>query len=264
MNLPMARKGQWRTPTKDSAAVKTLRKALIILDEISDSNQPMTIAEVATKVGVTRPTAHRLVQTLIRGGYLSQHPRDGKITPGYSILQLAGRLLDANRLRVESLPHLESLARSCGERTNLGILHNSRLLYLAGIEKPNLPTIYTRFGKTIPAYCSSLGKAILANLSEEDLKEYLAATKLSPFTKSTITDKTAFLRELIEIRRQSYAVDNEEHTPGVFCISSAILLGGEPIGAIGVTARSLETLMPHLHAIKHTAEVITHVLSRGK
>ena len=140
---------------------------------------PLTVAEVAIRAGVTRPTAHRLVQTMISDGYLTQNPRDGRISPGYSVLQLAGGLLDTNQMRIEALPHLEALAHELGERADLGILHRNQLLYLAGVEKPSLPTIYSRFGKTAPAYCASLGKAILAYLPADELKSYFKQVPLT-------------------------------------------------------------------------------------
>jgi DNA-binding IclR family transcriptional regulator len=179
------------------------------------------------------------------------------------VLQLAGSLLDTNQMRIESLPHLEALARETGERANLGILHRSQLLYLAGVEKPSLPTIYSRFGKTAPAYCASLGKAILANLPDSELKTYFAQVKLVRRTKNTITDETVLRKELAEVRRKGFALDREEHIPGLFCVASAILLDGAPIGAIGVTGRSLDPLTKQVDTIQHTAEVISHVLSRG-
>lgn len=247
----------------DLSAVKTLRKALAILDAFAASERPLTVAEVAIRAGVTRPTAHRLVQTLIADGYLAQDPRDGRISPGYSVLQLAGTLLDANMLRLESLPHLENLARACGERANLGILHRNRLLYLAGVEKPTLPTIYSRFGKTATAHWTALGKAILAHLPEAELAAHLAAEPLAAKTEKTITDEAVLRKELAEIRRQGHAVDREEHIPGTFCVASAIIVDGRPIGAIGVTGRSLDALTEHVGTVEHTAEIISHVLSRG-
>lgn len=256
---PRSRRGQ----NADLSAVKTLRKALSILDAFASSERPLTVAEVALRAGVTRPTAHRLVQTLIADGYLAQDARDGRISPGYSVLQLAGTLLDTNTLRLESLPHLESLARACGERANLGILHRNQLLYLAGVEKPTLPTIYSRFGKTAKAHWTALGKAILANLSDAEIDAHLAAEPLTAKTASTIVDAGDLKRELAAIREQGYAVDSAEHMPGTYCIASAIIVDGRPVAAIGVTGRALEPLMEHVEAIRHTAEVISHVLSRG-
>jgi DNA-binding IclR family transcriptional regulator len=252
-----------RSAENDASAVKTLRKALAILDAFAAAEMPLTVAEVAIRAGVTRPTAHRLVQTMIADGYLTQNPRDGRISPGYSVLQLAGGLLDTNQMRIEALPHLETLAREIGERANLGILHRNQLLYLAGVEKPSLPTIYSRFGKTAPAYCASLGKAILAYLPADELKSYFKQVPLTRRTKHTITDEAELRKELAEVRKKGYALDREEHIPGLFCIASTILLDGAPIGAIGVTGRALAPIQEHVGRIQHTAEVISHVLSRG-
>jgi IclR family acetate operon transcriptional repressor len=166
-------------------------------------------------------------------------------------------------MRLEALPHLDKLAHEMGERANLGILHRNELLYLAGVEKPGLPTIYSRFGKTAPAYCSSLGKAILAHLPGSMLDVYFAEVPLESRTENTITDEATLRKELAEARRQGYAVDREEHIPGLYCISSAIIVDGTPIGSIGVTARSLEPLLENIETIQHTAEVISHVLNRG-
>jgi len=245
------------------SAVKTLRKALTILDAFASSERSLTVAEVAIMTGVTRPTAHRLVQTLVGEGYLAQDARDGRISAGYSVLQLAGRLLDASRLRLEAMPHLESLARNCGERSNLGILHRGQLLFLAGVEKPSLPTIHSRFGNTAPAYCVSLGKAILADLPEARLNAYLADRPLLRRTPATITQQGALRRELAKVKRQGYALDKEEYMPGIFCVAATILIDGSPAGAMGLTGRSLDGVMEHVGAVRRTAEVISHVLGRG-
>jgi DNA-binding IclR family transcriptional regulator len=252
-----------RPEDADLSAVKTLRKALTILDAFAAAERPLTVAEVAIMTGITRPTAHRLVQTLVAEGFLSQDPRDGRISPGYSVLQLAGRLLDSNRLRLEALPHLENLAKSCGERSNLGILHRGQLLFLAGVEKPSLPTIYSRFGKTAPAYCVSLGKAILSELPPALLDAYLAGQQLLRRTPNTITQESALRKELAKVKRQGFAVDREEYLTGTFCVAATILVDGDPAGAIGISGRSLDALMAHVEAVRHTAEVISHVLSQG-
>ena len=245
------------------AAVKTLGKALNILEVFASNHQPLTVAEVALKAGMSRPTVHRLIQTLVSHGYLTLNTRDGRISPGYSVLRLASALLDTDQLRLESLPYLERLAQSCGERANLGIIHQNQLLYLAGVEKPNLPMIYSRFGKTSPAYCAALGKAILANWDEARLESYLNATALEPKTANTITDPDALRRHLAEIKERGYAFDCEEHNAGVYCLASPIAVRSEVVGAIGVTRRSKEALKPHIQTVQHTAEVISHILSRG-
>jgi len=247
----------------DLSGVKTLQKALAILDAFAAAERPLTIAEVAVRAGVTRPTAYRLIQTLVAAGYLAQEPGDARIAPGYSVLRLAANLLDTNLIRLESLPHLENLARITGERVSLGILHRHEMLYIAGVEKPSLPTIYSRFGKTSPAYCSALGKSILAHLSEEELRDYLQHREMIRHTSSTIADEAALRAELIEVRQRGFALEREEFSLGLACIGAAIMLHGKPVAAVAIMGRSLEPLLSHADSVQHSAEVISHVLSRG-
>lgn len=252
-----------KTDDSGLSAVKTLRKALNILDAFASAERPLSVAEVAELASVTRPTAHRLIQTLVAEGYLTQDTRDGRLAPGYSVLKLAGGLLDTNRVRLESLPHLESLAHRCGERTNLGIMHRNQMLYLAGVEKPSLPKISSRFGKTLPAYASALGKAILAYLPEKELQDYFDSEVLEKRTDATVTDESELREQLSNIRREGIAVDCEEHALGAFCVAAAILVGGRPVAAIGLSGRTPEPVMKQKELVQHTAEIISHVLSRG-
>lgn len=241
--------------------IKSLRKALAVLEEVGRAEVPPRIAEVALAIDVSRPTAYRIVQTLISEGYLAQDPQSGRLAIGYSVLQQSARLLDSNRMRIEALPHLQKLANVSGERTNLGILHQNKVLYLAGVEKPTLPTIYSRFGKTAPAHCCSLGKAILAHLPEAEVKQLLAAEPLHAQTLRSITGMQRFLDELEQIRHQGYATDQEEHMLQSMCIAATIFNGqNRAVGAIGISGRQLEPLLDHVEVLRLTADQISHVL----
>jgi IclR family acetate operon transcriptional repressor len=137
------------------------------------------------------------------------------------------------------------------------------MLYLAGVEKPSLPTIYSRFGKTSPAYCSAIGKSILAHLPEAELRDYFRHRQLVRHTETTIADEPALRAELAEVRKQGFAVDREEHMAGTACVAAPIFLQGRPVAAAAVVGRLLDPLLQHTEAVKHTAEVISHILSRG-
>jgi DNA-binding IclR family transcriptional regulator len=249
-----------RLDDADYAAVKTLRKALTILDAFAGSERPLTVAEVAIMTGVTRPTAHRLVQTLVAEGYLSQEVRSGRLAPGYSVLRLAGRLLDADRLRLEAMPHLEDLARKSGARADLAILHRGELLTLGGAEPSPLPAAPRRFGKTAPAYCTSLGKAILAELPAPRLNSYLANHPLLRRTPNTITQQRVLRKELAKVRREGHAIDAEEYAIGIFSVATAVVVDGAPAGAIGITGHALEPLLEHVPAVRQLAAAISHAL----
>ncbi|HEX2216643.1 MAG TPA: IclR family transcriptional regulator, partial [Xanthobacteraceae bacterium] len=200
----------------DRSAVKSLRKAVAVLNAVARAERPLTMAELAARAGIARPTAYRLVQTLTGEGHLVHDPVDGRLSIGFAVLPLAASLLDRNRLRLEALPHLHALAQQTGERANLGILHREQVLYLAGVEKPSLPTIYSRFGKTAPAHCSSLGKAVLAYLPDAQLMPLLEAQPLAAPTPASIADIPKLLADLEETRRRGYAIDRQENVPGSF------------------------------------------------
>jgi IclR family acetate operon transcriptional repressor len=245
----------------DGAAVKSLGKALAVLNAIAAADRPLTIAETAVKAGIARPTAYRFVQTLLAAGYLAQDPLDGRLSIGFAVLPLASSLLDRNRMRIEALPHLHALAQRTGERANLGILFRDCVVYIAGVEKPALPTIYSRFGKNAPAHCSSLGKAILAFLPEAEVRALLGRKPLAAYTDATITNRAAFMKELAETRSRGYAIDRAEHVTGSCCMAAPIFdANNQPIGAIGISGRKLETLLKHHDLIRQTAEVVSHHL----
>lgn len=248
------------TAAKEDSAVKTLRKAMLVLDVVASAPYPLTIAEIAAKASISRPTAYRLVQTLVGGGYLAQDALDNRISVGMSVLGLAGSLLDNNRFRIEALPHLQELAIKTGERTNLGVMHRSRLLYLAGVEKPTLPTIYSRFGKTVSANCCSLGKAILANLPREELDAYFHSVPLEKRTSHSLTSEAELRADLEAARERGCAFDAEEYELGSSCIAAPVLKNNYPIGAIGVTGRNLDQLMQFIPLLHHKAEVLSHVV----
>lgn len=251
----------YRSQGSDRSAVKSLRKAVAVLDVVAQAERPLTMAELAVRAGIARPTAYRLVQTLAGEGHIVQDPADGRLSIGFAVLPLAASLLDRNRLRLEALPHLQALAQETGERANLGILHRRQVLYLAGIEKPSLPTIYSRFGKTAPAHCSSLGKAVLAYLPDAQLLPLLEGQTLGGPTPASITSLPALMEELEATRRRGYSVDNAENMVGSYCIGATIFdARNHPIGAISISGRALEPLLAHVETLKHTAEVISHVL----
>lgn len=245
----------------DRAMVKSLNKALSIVSSVAAADRPLTVSEIALLAQVPRPTAYRLIQTLVDADYLRHDPVGGRISVGLAPISIAARALDGHRLRVEALPHLQSLAAETGERSNLGCLFRHQVLYLAGVEKPGLPTIRTRFGQTVDAHACALGKAIVAFLPEAEIHALVKARPLKPVTANTITSLPAFMKELAETRRRGYAIDRGENVEGSFCISAPIFShDNRAIASIGVTGRDLESVVTAAKAVLRSAELISHML----
>lgn len=238
--------------------VKSLRKALSILNVVSVAERPLSIANIAQNAGITRPTAYRIVQTLLSEGFVKEDLLSGTFSIGYSALPLAASALDRDQLRREAMPHLEKMAHQIGERVNLGVLYNDRVLYLGGIEKPTLPSIYSRFGRTVPAHCSSLGKAILAQQSDDTVTSLLKRAPLTAQTPTSITSLPDFMQELKLTRERGYAVDNEENAMGSFCIGVPLFSKERVVGAISASARSYEAVAEGTNRLREAAEQISH------
>jgi len=241
--------------------VKSVIKGLKILEFIADSTSPPTLVQITKALGMNRTTVYHLIQTLESEGYVTKERQSNAYLLGLKILPLGGKALDSNKLRIESLPYLQGLNRKLEERVNLGILYDSEVLFLAGIEKPSLPLMYSHIGKKAPVHCCSIGKIILANLPEHEVERVINQKPLTRLTENTITDLSIFKRHLSEIKSQGYAVDNAEHISGEYCI--ATLIKGEEgrgIGAVSASAHDLEKIKQHLAALFETAEIISHLM----
>jgi DNA-binding IclR family transcriptional regulator len=247
-----------------SPAVLTLVKALDVLEAVA-ATSGMTVAEIAAKVGLNRSTTHRLVQTLRSMHYLQPAPNGRGLEVGLKLLPLAARQLDSNRVRLAALPHLSTLAQDAGERVNLGVLFDGELLYLAGVEKPSLPNMYSRFGKLAPIHCSSLGKAIIAQYPEAEIRAMFGSKPLLRQTDNTIVDVDLLLRDLAESRARGYAFDDQEHLPNVFCIAAPIFDGDSlPCASVGISGSDRDRVLSMVGKVKLAAEVITHVLTPSR
>ena len=260
-NNPNRRKSE----ETDLSAVKTLRKALAILDAFAAAERPLTVAEVAVRAGVTRPTAHRLIQTLIGEGYLAQDP--GR-QPHHARLFGA----DARRKPARHQPDpagIDAASRDAGA-------HDRR----AG--EPRHPAsppdaLPRRRGEAVAAYdlqplrendaglfLRDLARRSSRILSEAELSRYFRAVPLVRQTESTIIDEAALRAELAEIRRQGVASTAAREHRATYCLAAPIIVHDAPVAAIAVTGRALEPLMPYKDDVQHTAEVIGHVLGRGE
>lgn len=247
---------------EDSASeVKTLAKALNVLEAVARCDHPPTVGELAGMLGLARPTVYRLVQTLVGTGFLQQSANDARLGIGFAVLPLASSLLDRNRLRLEALPHLQALAQKINERVNLGVLHRDHVLVIGGAEKPSLPTIYSRFGRAVPLHCCALGKAMLAFLPGDEARALLEARPMTARTPNTITTMPAMEKELAAIRARGYSTEVGENSPTSQCIGVPLLdRNGVPVGAISVSAKSLDALEKDVSAVIATAEVISYML----
>ena len=169
-------------------------------------------------------------------------------------------------LRKVALPFLEEASRELGEAVNLAILDGTEIIYVERIETPQILNINLRVGSRLPAYCTSMGKAMLAFLPEERLEEVLKKIELSPVTPHTIKSKEDLKKQLKRVRKQGFSTNNEEVSIGLRSVAAPVRnVKGEVIAAVNIAVPSIRVSVKKLETcfskkVKETADRISYRL----
>ena len=225
-------------------SVQSLERAFDLLEELARGGE-LGVTELANRTGLVPSTAHRLLHTLSKRGYVSQSTESGRYLLGYKVVEVASGLEHRlERLRVVARPHLEGIQRATGETVNLVVLDADRVVYVDQVEGSRNVRMFTTVGTSVPAHTTGAGKAIMAGGPPEAVSAlYGGREPLQRLTERTLTTLDALEQDLARIRRRGYAVDNEEHEEGVGCVAVAVFdHGGRPTAAISVSGPSARIL----------------------
>lgn len=239
----------------------TVGKALSVLDAVADRGRPVRFAELLEESPYPKATLYRFVQTLTKQGMLTFDPERQTYTPGLRLVRLAHAAWQTSSLAPIARPHLDALSRATGETVHLAQLDAGQVLYVDKRNAVDPVEMFSQAGKVGPAYCTGVGKAMLAHLPEAELAPVLQRQAWHHFTAKTITDAAAMGAELAAIRARGHAFDDEEHEPGIICVAVPVLTrGGRLLGALSVTSTTTRTdldgLSAHLPAIARAVEAI--------
>jgi DNA-binding IclR family transcriptional regulator len=216
--------------------LKTLGDALKILDFLSASQVPASIAEINKKMGIGRSKIHRMLGTLKYWGCVAQDPVNRKYFLGLKILELAKNKLISVDFIKEVSTELEELLKECEETVHLASLDNGQVLYLDKRQASQAIGIISKVGQRLPAHCTGLGKVLLASLDKKSLDDIIKNIGLPRFTENTITSKDMLIKELKKVRESGFAIDNKEIEEGLCCVAAPIRnFKGEVIAAISVS-----------------------------
>lgn len=219
-------------------SVQSVERALDLLEELA-SGEALGVSELAGRTGLVPSTAHRLLATLARRGYVTQRRDSNRYAIGLRVLELASGLEDAlAHLRRVARPELESVQRATGETTNLVVLDGERAVYVDQVQGSRSVRMFTIVGAAALAHTTAAGKAILAFGPPEDVEGLFGRRDgLERLTPRTLTTVEAFIEDLERTKRRGYAIDNEEHEEGVSCIAAPVLgPDGLPRAAISISA----------------------------
>ena len=239
----------------------TVGKALDVLDMVAGAGRPVRFTELLANSVFPKATLYRFLQTLTNQGMLMLDPDRGTYTLGVRLVRLAHAAWAESSLAPVARPYLDVLSEETAETIHLAQLDQGQVLYVDKRNAARPVEMFAQAGKVGPAYCTGVGKAMLAYLSDEDLQAAIDRQSFHRFTENTYDTPAKLRAELRLIRDRGYAFDREEHEPGIICIAVPILTrAGRVIGALSVTSTTQRTNLTALEAsagrVKETAAQI--------
>jgi PcaR/PcaU/PobR family beta-ketoadipate pathway transcriptional regulator len=215
--------------------IQSVSRALSILELFSDKRPSLSVSQVAELTGLNRATCYRFCQTLRQLGYLEELD-DRRFRPGLKAVSLAYSALSSRELPELALPYLRQLRKDVNETVNMGLLDDTEVVYVARVLSDHLISLRLYVGSRLPAYASSLGRAQLAFLPEDEAEDIIERSRRVPLTEHTIVERRRLSSELRRIRRQGYAVNDQEIADGLRGVAAPVLAeSGRPIAAINIS-----------------------------
>ena len=223
-----------KAPPATRYTVDAAAKALELLSVFSFREPRLSLADLAKRTGIPRATAFRLLSTLEQAGFLAKE--HGAYQLGIKCFVLGNIVAGGLDLRETARPHLAALRESTRETTQIAILDHWQVVYLERMLSPlSVGYMRSRAGAILPAYCTGLGKALLAFRPEAEVAAWAATQKFTALTPRTITSAKRLMKELAVIRERGYGLDQEEREKGVTCIAAPIFNHtGDVVAAISV------------------------------
>lgn len=249
----------------EQAKVKSLYKAIQLLFYFSGEKKELGVTELAEKTGMLKSSVHNILATYEVCGIVERNPKTNKYRLGIRVLELSNQFYHNNDVRHVVRPIMDQVAEILGESVYLAVFHEKEIIYVDGAFPSIAVGRRNMTGIKAPAYCTGIGKALLAYQPEPVIEEIIE-DGLKGFTKNTITDGRMLKRELAIIRRQGYAVDNMEHEYGIQCVAVPIFnREGKIVAAYSVSGPSPrfseERIGQISELLKESAETVKWQLS---
>lgn len=221
----------------DPSFMTSLARGLAVVKAFSDQRRAMTIAQLSHKTGIPRAAVRRCLYTLKQLGYADSEANNFYLKP--KILSLGYSYLSSTPLTIAAQPCLNQLSRTLNESCSLAVLESDEVLYISRSQTSRVLSVALSAGNRLPAYCTSLGRVLLAGLPEAELDAYFARTKLVAYTDRTVVSEERLREILASVRQKGYAVVEEELEIGLRSMAVPIRgASGSTMAALNVGAQT--------------------------
>ena len=222
----------------DPDFMTSFARGLAVIRAFADSRKPQTIAQISQQTGIPRAAVRRCLHTLRQLGYVDAELNNFALRP--KVLTLGYSYLSSTPLTIAAQPCLNAVSKALGESSSLAVLEEDQVLYVARAATSRVMSVSLSAGSRLPAYCTSLGRVLLAHLPQAELDAYFARTDLQPRTEHTVTDEARLREVLAGVARDGYAINNEELELGLRSIAVPVRgASGRVLAALNVGAQAV-------------------------
>jgi DNA-binding IclR family transcriptional regulator len=232
------------TAPRDPYRLQCLDRAMAVLEYIGESDVPLSLAEICRSMNLHKSTVHRALIVLERGMLLERTP-DDRFRLGLKLYTLGNRAVEQMDLRAQIQPSLRALSKRLGETVHLGVLQRTSVVYLEKAGPATRVCKGSKTGSSNPAYCTAMGKAMLAWLPQTEVHDLIDQITFERLTPKTIASREELMQALERVRRRGYSIDDEEAELGARCIGAPSFdQEHNPVAALSVSCASAR-IQPH-------------------
>ena len=248
--LPAARGRQESGPASDADAglaarssdfVQSLDRGLAVIRAFGPDRERLSLSEVARATGLTRAAARRFLLTLVKLGYVRNDGREFSLRP--RVLELGYAYLSGLALPEVAAPHMEELVARLHESSSISVLDGHHIVYVVRVPTKRIMTVAISVGTRFPAYATSMGRVLLAQLSDDELERYLAEATFERLTSRTVTNPARLRTIVRDAKRQGYAIVDQELEEGLRAVAAPIRGADVGSAAINVSAHASRVSM---------------------
>ena len=203
-------------------SVQSLDRAFDILELLAREQQPMSLVDISRALDLHKSTVYRLLSSLKDRGYIEKSASNNLYRLGLGFIELSSLFLNKVEIKTEAGPYLQQLSQDLGRTVYLAIMQDNEVAYVDKYEQFNSLRKYSVIGQRKPLYSTSLGKALLFDRTEHEIRDLLSDTRLKRYTDTTITTLNGLIEEIDRSRARGYSRDNQEMVPGEQCIGAPI------------------------------------------
>lgn len=252
------------TRATKTPAVPALDKALTVLEEIAESRIGLGLPELVARTGFAKSSIHCLLITFERRGYIHRNDRTGRYMFGTRLFNLANTTLIGLRLREQAGPFLRSLTQTTGLTVHMAILDKGEAVLIWKSEPLETLRLATWIGKRMDVHCTSLGKALLCSLPEEEVQNIVKSHGMPRHNENTIASTRKLMQDLQLCAKRGYCLDDEEDEIGLRCIGVPILDDeGKAMAAISVAGTTLQVTRENIEFLSQLLKETAHKIAQA-